>query len=117
MKNLSKIYDKRLNLFFLMLLSAGAAGKLPDVQDPSLGKQKGFLATLQAYVYDGGALGGILLVSCALFVAGRSIVVEYGNIGDGKGSWTKLILLTLIGALLVIACIYFVSVAIETIEL
>lgn len=101
-------------LMSCFLLTNNVFAKMPTIEDPSQGKQKGMMATIQAYIYDGFVVGGLIVVAACLFVAAKNILIEYNNIGDGKGSWAKFGTLVVIGVVLVIACIWFATLAAET---
>lgn len=98
----------------LCFLGGHAFAALPQLEDPSQGKQSGIMANMQAYIYDGFVFGGLLIVGVMLVVAAKNAIVEYNNIGDGKGSWAKLAALVVIGVSLIVACIWLASLAAET---
>lgn len=99
-----------------LFLGLNAFAKMPDIEDPSQGKQSGMMANTQAYIYDGFVIGGLIVVAGALFVAAKNILVEYNNIGEGKGSWAKFGTLVVIGVVLVVACIWFATLAADTLS-
>lgn len=106
----------KLILFSLVLWGQNVLAKLPVLDDPTQGKKKGLLPNMQAYMYDGFVVGGLIIVGGALIVAAKNILMEYNNIGEGKGSWAKFGTLVVIGVILVVACIWFASLAAETLE-
>lgn len=112
MGHLKKVLTGTLMTWFLFGSQAFAA--MPELEDPSQGKQKGIMANMQAYIYDGFVFGGLLVVGAILFVAAKNAIVEYNNIGDGKGSWAKLATLVVIGVALIVACIWLATLAAET---
>lgn len=114
MSQIKKALTGTLMIWFLFGSQALAA--MPELEDPSQGKQSGFMANMQAYVYDGFVLGGLIVVAGALFVAAKNILVEYNNIGEGKGTWAKFGTLVVIGVVLVVACIWFATLAADTLS-
>lgn len=104
----------KLILFSLVLWGQNVLAKMPSIDPPTQGKKNGFLANMQAYVYDGFVFGGLIIVGGAFIVAAKNILNEYNNIGEGKGSWAKFGTLVVIGVVLVVACIWFATLAAET---
>ncbi|OCG64106.1 integrating conjugative element membrane protein [Gilliamella sp. wkB18] len=103
-------------LMSLVFFGGEVFAKMPKIEDPSQGKQNGIMANMQAYIYDGFVVGGLVVVAACLFVAAKNILVEYNNIGEGKGSWAKFGTLVVIGVVLVVACIWFATLAADTLS-
>jgi len=49
-------------------------------------------------------------------VAAKNAIVEYNNIGEGKGTWAKFITLVVVGVILTVASIWLATLAAETLE-
>jgi len=104
-------------LLSLLFLGKNALAKIPEIQDPKQGKQAGFFDNMQAFLYDGVVLGGIIIVSVIFILTIKNAISEYNNIGEGKGTWTKLAIIIVVGVTLIVASIWLVSMAAETLEL
>lgn len=119
-KKLFQIKNNKMSINLILLSLAlwgqNALAKMPKIDDPTQGKKSGFLANMQAYIYDGFVFGGLIIVGGVFIVAAKNIIVEYNNIGEGKGSWAKLGTLVVIGIVLVVACIWLATLAAETLQ-
>ena len=115
-KNTKELFQEKSKIFLfgLALWGQHVMAKMPSIDDPSQGKKGGLLANMQAYMYDGFVVGGLIVVGGAFIVAAKNILIEYNNIGEGKGSWAKFGTLVVIGVVLVVACIWFATLAAET---
>ncbi|WP_392562240.1 TIGR03745 family integrating conjugative element membrane protein [Orbus sturtevantii] len=104
-------------LLSLLFLGTNAVAKIPEIQDPKQGKQAGFFDNMQAFLYDGVVLGGIIIVSVIFILTIKNAISEYNKIGDERGTWTKLAIIIVVGVTLIVASIWLVSMAAETLKL
>lgn len=100
-------------LFFIFSINTVLA-KLPALEEPSKGPQKGIMATIQAYGYDAFVLGGLFGVAVCILIALKNCVSEYSAIGEGRGSWAKFSAFVVVGVILIVVCIYFAGLAADT---
>lgn len=109
-KHLKNILTKISFTFLGLSTFAGnAIAKLPDMGDPSRGKGKGILDTVQNYAYDYVIFGGLILGVIAFFFVAISTFSTYVEIQNGKKKWSDLATTAVIGALLIVIILWLVN--------
>ncbi|WP_334325072.1 TIGR03745 family integrating conjugative element membrane protein [Gilliamella apicola] len=114
MKLINKLKSKI--MFFVLTCYGTAYAAMPTPQPPSQGTGGGYFNTIRGYIYDGAVVIGLLIAAAALLAVAKNVIVEFNNISEGKGTWTKFGTFIVIGVVLVVACIWLATEAVETLS-
>lgn len=85
---------------------------LPTMEAPSRGEGDGLLTTLQNYLYDFGALGGLILATVAFLIVAIAAIATF-NEARVRGEWSKFGVVVVVGVVLIIAIIWLATKAAE----
>ncbi|HFD2936447.1 TPA: TIGR03745 family integrating conjugative element membrane protein [Klebsiella quasipneumoniae subsp. similipneumoniae] len=96
------------------LLSALAAkpalADLPTVEAPtSSGTGTGLMGTLSGHVQDGLVFGGLALCGFAFFKVAEASVTTFGEVRNGRATWTQFGTVVVIGVVLLVAVIWLLG--------
>ncbi len=85
---------------------------LPTMEAPSRGEGDGLLTTLQNYLFDFGALGGLILATVAFIIVAIASIATF-NEARVRGEWSKFGIVVVVGVVLIIAIIWLATKASE----
>lgn len=85
---------------------------LPSMEAPSRGEGDGLLTTLQNYLFDFGALGGLILATVAFIIVAIASIATF-NEARVRGEWSKFGVVVVVGVVLIIAIIWLATKASE----
>lgn len=92
---------------FAMALPTVALAQLPQLEEPSQGGG-GLISTLQGYLYDFGALIGLILCVVAFLVVGSSAVASFKEARE-RETWSKFTVTVVVGVVLIVAIIWLAT--------
>src|SRR5690554_5011740 len=95
-----------------LLPAQAMAQGLPSMEAPSRGEGDGLLTTLQNYVFDFGALGGLILATVAFLIVAIAAIATF-NEARVRGVWSKFGVVVVVGVVLIIAIIWLATKASE----
>lgn len=85
---------------------------LPTMDAPSRGEGTGLVETLQNYLYDFGALGGLILATVAFIIVAIASIATF-NEARVRGEWSKFGIVVVVGVVLIVAIIWLATKAAE----
>ncbi|HSH57317.1 MULTISPECIES: TIGR03745 family integrating conjugative element membrane protein [Halomonadaceae] len=85
---------------------------LPTMEAPSRGEGGGLIETLQNYLYDFGALGGLILATVAFIIVAIASIATF-NEARVRGEWSKFGVVVVVGVVLIVAIIWLATKAAE----
>lgn len=85
---------------------------LPTMEAPSRGEGSGLIETLQNYLYDFGALGGLILATVAFIIVAIASIATF-NEARVRGEWSKFGVVVVVGVVLIVAIIWLATKAAE----
>lgn len=108
----SERLEKGRNALLAMALSlpsvaSAQEGGLPAIEEPSQGGD-GLISTLQGYLYDFGALIGLVLCTVAFLIVGASAVASFKEARE-RETWGKFAVTVIIGVVLIVAIIWLAT--------
>ena len=108
----SERLEKGRNALLAMALSLSSVasaqeGGLPAIEEPSQGGD-GLISTLQGYLYDFGALIGLVLCTVAFLMVGSSAVASFKEARE-RETWGKFAVTVIIGVVLIVAIIWLAT--------
>src|SRR5690554_693214 len=95
-----------------LLPAQAMAQGLPSMEAPSRGEGDGLLTTLQNYLFDFGALGGLILATVAFLIVAIAAIATF-NEARVRGEWSKFGVVVVVGVVLIIAIIWLATKASE----
>lgn len=112
MKSLSLIQSraKRLQAGLIALgvsVPATVMAQLPELEAPSQGGD-GLISTLQGYLYDFGALIGLILCVVAFLMVGSSALASFKEARE-RETWGKFAVTVVVGVVLIVAIIWLAT--------
>ncbi|MCC5902705.1 MAG: TIGR03745 family integrating conjugative element membrane protein [Halomonas sp.] len=81
--------------------------QLPEMEAPSQGGG-GLISTLQGYLYDFGALIGLVLCTIAFLMVGASAVASFKEARE-RETWGKFAVTVVVGVVLIVAIIWLAT--------
>lgn len=91
----------------VMGMPAIAMAQLPEMEAPSQGGG-GLISTLQGYLYDFGALIGLILCTIAFLMVGASAVASFKEARE-RETWGKFAVTVVVGVVLIVAIIWLAT--------
>ncbi|PCF94078.1 TIGR03745 family integrating conjugative element membrane protein [Vreelandella nigrificans] len=91
----------------VMGMPAIAMAQLPEMEAPSQGGG-GLISTLQGYLYDFGALIGLVLCTIAFLMVGASAVASFKEARE-RETWGKFAVTVVVGVVLIVAIIWLAT--------
>lgn len=89
-------------------MPALAMAQLPSLEAPSQGGEGGLIATLQGYLYDFGALIGLILCVVAFLMVGASSIASFKEARE-RETWGKFTVTVVVGVVLIVAIIWLAT--------
>lgn len=102
-----------LSLTMLVMAPRAAFAVLPVVEPPTRGEGAGIIETIQNYAYDIAILVGLAICAIAFLAVAWYSMAVYADVQNSRKTWRDLGAVVLIGALLVVAIIWFLTKASE----
>lgn len=102
-----------LSLAILVMAPRGAFAVLPVVEPPTRGEGSGILETIQNYGYDIAILVGLAICAVAFLGVSWYSMAVYAEVQNNRKTWRDLGAVVLIGVLLLVAIIWFLTKASE----
>lgn len=103
----------RLRATLLMLPVALAANQawagLPSVEQPTTGGGGGLWNTWMAYIKMAGLGIGLLVTVAAFLAVAHAVITAFHDVRKGKGTWTELILYSVVGIILILVVIFLAT--------
>ncbi len=96
-----------------LLWSACACADLPKLSGGS--SSNDVMADVKKMSQDGVAYGALVICALAFIVVVISCVSTYHKIGDGKATWFDFGVRVVVGAIMIVLCIYFLNKAVTII--
>lgn len=91
----------------MSLPSLSLAQGLPTMDPPSQGGG-GLMSTIQGYVFDFGALIGLILCTIAFLIVGSAAIASFKEARE-RETWGKFIVTVVVGVALVVAIIWLAT--------
>ncbi|WP_249978025.1 TIGR03745 family integrating conjugative element membrane protein [Vreelandella olivaria] len=91
----------------VMGLPTAALAQLPQLEEPSQGGG-GLMSTLQGYLYDFGALIGLILCAVAFLIVGASAIASFKEARE-RETWGKFTVTVVVGVVLIVAIIWLAT--------
>ncbi len=91
----------------VLSLPALAMAQLPTLEEPSQG-DGGLISTLQGYLYDFGALIGLILCVVAFLIVGASSIASFKEARE-RETWGKFTVTVVVGVVLIVAIIWLAT--------
>lgn len=89
-------------------LPSTAFADLPTLEEPTQTGSGGIRSTAQGYVYDGIILAGLVLTAIAFLWVGTSCLAAF-NDARARGEWSKFVVTTFVGVLLLLVVIWLAT--------
>lgn len=112
-------FSRALNRGLAVMAAAGllparalAQQGLPTMEAPSRGEGSGLIQTLQNYLFDFGALGGLILATVAFLIVAIASIATF-NEARVRGEWSKFGVVVVVGVVLIVAIIWLATKAAE----
>ncbi|MHA7594362.1 TIGR03745 family integrating conjugative element membrane protein [Pantoea agglomerans] len=105
----------RATLLILPLVAGQARAGLPSVQQPTTGGGGGLWNTWMGYAKMGGLALGLLVCVGAFMAVAHAVITSFHDVRKGKGTWTELILYSVVGIILILVVIYLATQAADII--
>ncbi|MER2046265.1 MAG: TIGR03745 family integrating conjugative element membrane protein [Pantoea agglomerans] len=97
-------------LILPLFLAAGQArAGLPSVQPPPGGGGGGLWNAGMGYIKMGGLGIGLLVCVGAFLAVAHAVITAFHDVRKGKGTWTELILYSVVGIILILVVIYLAT--------
>lgn len=91
----------------VMGMPAIAMAQLPEMEEPTQGDGR-LISTLQGYLYDFGALIGLVLCTIAFLMVGASAVASFKEARE-RETWGKFAVTVVVGVVLIVAIIWLAT--------
>lgn len=91
----------------VMGMPAIAMAQLPEMEEPTQGDGR-LISTLQGYLYDFGALIGLILCTIAFLMVGASAVASFKEARE-RETWGKFAVTVVVGVVLIVAIIWLAT--------
>ncbi|WP_458038945.1 TIGR03745 family integrating conjugative element membrane protein [Pantoea ananatis] len=99
----------RATLLIFLLFDGQARAGLPSVQQPTTGGGGGIWNTWMGYVKMAGLGFGLLVTVSAFLAVAHAVITSFHDVRKGKGTWTELILYSVVGIILILVVIFLAT--------
>jgi integrating conjugative element membrane protein (TIGR03745 family) len=92
-----------------LFITGNALADLPPIEQPTTGGGGGTYNMMMGYVKMGGLALGLLASVGAFLVVVHAVITSFHDVRKGKGTWTELLLYTVVGIIIILFVIYLAS--------
>nr|WP_310615732.1 TIGR03745 family integrating conjugative element membrane protein [Pantoea cypripedii] len=92
-----------------LFITGNALADLPAIEQPTTGGGGGTYNTMMGYAKMGGLALGLLVSVGAFLAVAHAVTTSFHDVRKGKGTWTELLLYTVVGVILLLVVIYLAT--------